>query len=109
MIITRVGIIQQVHGTSFLITTNVAHRIIKARKSNHILLLRHDLPFAPHSRIILGRVLKKFPNDMRDDIPKALPPFLYLLISTNYLHPDRCGEILIQFKIPSSSSKGTTR
>ena len=107
MLLTHVGILQQVHRRSFVITTNSVHRIRKARKYNHGLLLRHDLPFVPHSRIILGRIIYFFLNEVRADVTKALPPFLYLLIGPDYIHPSRYGARLIQFKLPSSSSEGT--
>ena len=95
--------LQQVHRKSLLITVNAAHRIRKARKSNRGQLLRHELLFVPHSNIFLGIILKSFLNEARADVPKALPPFLYLLIIPDYLHPDRCGTRVVQFKLPSSS------
>ena len=90
-----VGILHQVHGKSFLITTNTAHIIIKARKYNHGQLLRHDPPFVPHSRIISSRIIEGLLNKVGDDIPKTLPPFLYLLISPNYPHLDHLQENII--------------
>ena len=93
--------------TKKIITTNNAHRIRKARKSNHSRLLRHDLLFVPQSRIILSRIIEGFLNNVRSEITKTLPQFLYHLISPEYLHPD-CFQIrLTQFKLPSSSYEGT--
>ena len=85
------GIHQQVHGKSFLITKNYAHRIRKASKSNYGQLLRPDLLFVPPSRIILGRFLEVLLHEVGTDISNILPLFLYLLISPSYLHPARRG------------------
>ena len=107
MLLTRVGIIQEVHGEKISINMNAAHRLRKASKYNHGRLLGHNLLIVRHSRIILGRILESFLNELMADVPKALPPFLYLLVSLDYLHPARCGSRLVQFKLPSSYSEGT--
>ena len=107
MLLNRVGILQQIQRNIFLIRTNAGHGIRKARTSNHGQILRYEFLFVPHSRIILGRVIKSVLHEVGTDILKTLPPFLYLLISPKYLHPARRVARLIQFKLPISSSKGT--
>ena len=101
------NILQQVHGKSLLITENTTHKIRKTSKPDNGQLLRYDLLFVPHSRIILGRVIKGLLHEVGTDISKMLPTFLYLIISPNYLYPASWGERLIQFKMPSRFSKGT--
>ena len=78
---------------------NVTHRIRKDRKSNHGGLLRHDLLFVPQYWIILSKIVKGFLNEVRDDTTNTLPPFLYIIISPDYLHPSRLQERLIQSKL----------